>query len=170
MKDEAEFWITHLGLKKHPEGGFYKEVYRSDELLSKKHLPQRYTSFRATSTSIYYLLKGNEFSSFHRLKSDEIWHFYSGSAVAVYIILPTGKLSIQTCGPTVQKGNVFQLVIPRGCWFAAKVTNSSSYSLLGCTVAPGFDFEDFELGNREELIKAFPQHTSVINQFTKKQE
>ena len=169
MNKDANFWIAHLGLNKHPEGGWFKEVFRSDEILSKKSLPARYTSFRAISTSIYYLLKGDEHSSFHRLKSDEIWHFYGGAPVNVYIISPLGKLTINSCGPFAEEGNVFQLLIPKGSWFAAKVTDLSSYTLLGCTVAPGFDFEDFELGKREELIKRFPQHTEVIKMFTNNQ-
>ncbi len=167
MNKEPNFWIEHLGLNKHPEGGWFKEVFRSDEILSKKSLPGRYTSFRAVSTSIYYLLKGNEYSGFHRLKSDEIWHFYSGAPVNVYVISPLGKLTINSCGPFAEEGNVFQLLIPKGSWFAAKVTDQSSYTLLGCTVAPGFDFEDFELGKREGLIKRFPQHTGIIMEFTK---
>ena len=169
MDKQANFWIGHLRLNKHPEGGWFKEVYRSDEILSKKSLPERYTSFRAISTSIYYLLYGNEHSSFHRLRSDEIWHFYSGSPVSVYIILPSGNLIIKICGPFAERGNSFQLLIPKGSWFAAKVTDPSSFTLLGCTVAPGFDFEDFELGQREELTKRFPQHAKIIQAFTNNQ-
>ena len=169
MDKQANFWIGHLGLNKHPEGGWFKETFRSDEILSKKSLPGRYTSFRAVSTSIYYLLNGNEHSSFHRLKSDEIWHFYTGAPVNVYVISPLGKLTIHSCGPFAEKGDVFQLLIPMGSWFAAMVSNRSSYTLLGCTVAPGFDFEDFELGQREELIKRFPRHTKIIQAFTKNQ-
>jgi predicted cupin superfamily sugar epimerase len=167
MTKGADFWIAHLGLEKHPEGGWFKETFRSDEILSKKSLPGRYTSFRTVSTSIYYLLKGNEFSSFHRLKSDEIWHFYNGSPVSVYIISPSGNLTINTCGPFADKGNTFQLLIPKGSWFAAKVSDATSYTLLGCTVAPGFDFEDFELGKREFLINRFPQHAEIIKGFTR---
>ncbi|RLD53703.1 MAG: hypothetical protein DRJ05_15995 [Bacteroidetes bacterium] len=167
MEKDANFWIAHLGLKKHPEGGFYKEVFRSDEILSKKSLPARYTSFRSVSTSIYYLLKSNEHSNFHRLKSDEIWHFYSGSPINVYIISPTGKLTINTCGPYAERGNVFQLLIPKGSWFAAKSMEEASYTLVGCTVAPGFDFEDFELPKQEDLLKRFPQHTELISKFSK---
>jgi predicted cupin superfamily sugar epimerase len=167
MTKGADFWISHLGLEKHPEGGWFKEVFRSNEILSKKSLPGRYTSFRAVSTSIYYLLKGNEFSSFHRLRSDEIWHFYSGSPVSVYIISPTGYLTINTCGPLAEQGNNFQLLIPKGSWFAAKVIDPSSFALLGCTVAPGFDFEDFELGKRESLLNRFPQHAEIIKEFTR---
>ncbi len=167
MDKKADFWIAHLGLEKHPEGGWFKEVFRSGEILSKKSLPVRYTSFRAVSTSIYYLLKGNELSGFHRLRSDGIWHFYSGSPIDVYIISPNGNLTIKTCGPFPEKGNSFQLLVPKGNWFAAKVTDPSSYTLLGCTVAPGFDFEDFELGKRESLIDRFPQHAEIIKGFTR---
>lgn len=167
MDKTADYWIAHLGLQKHPEGGWLKENFRSDEILSKKSLPARYSSFRAVSTSIYYLLKGNEFSGFHRLRSDEIWHFYSGSPVRVYIISPSGNLTINMCGPFADKGNKFQLIIPKGSWFAAKVTDPTSFTLLGCTVAPGFDFEDFELGKREFLINRFPQHSDLIKELTR---
>ncbi len=166
MEKDADFWIAHLGLNKHPEGGYFKEVFRSDEILSKKSLPGRYTSFRSVSSSIYYLLKSEEYSSFHRLKSDEIWHFYSGSPINVYIISPLGKLKIHTCGPFAERGNVFQLLIPKENWFAAKVAEETSYSLVGCTVAPGFDFEDFELSKQEELLKRFPQHAELISSFS----
>ena len=167
MEKDADFWIAQLGLKKHPEGGYFKEVFRSGEILSKKSLPARYTSFRSVSTSIYYLLKSNEHSNFHRLKSDEIWHFYSGSPINVYIISTDGKLKIHTCGPYAERGNVFQLLIPKGSWFAAKVIEGDSFSLIGCTVAPGFDFEDFELSKEEELLKRFPHHAELISSFSK---
>lgn len=164
MMYNAGYWIDKLELSKHPEGGYFREVYRSGEIISKKGLPGRYTSFRSFSTSIYFLLESDEFSAFHRLKSDETWHFYAGSALAIYIIDPRGKLGHVLLGSDAGKGQVFQFTVPKGHWFASAVNESRSYSLLGCTVAPGFDFEDFEMGIKSKLIKRFPQHQRLIDQ------
>lgn len=160
-----EYWIQKLGLSEHPEGGYFKEVYRSQELISKRCLPQRYTSYRPFSTSIYFLLTHERHSAFHRIKSDEIWHFYSGSPLSVYILHPTGKLFVKALGPDASDGQSFQFAIPRGCWFAAEVAERNGYTLCGCTVAPGFDFEDFELAEKEKLLQWYPNHRNLINRF-----
>ncbi|HPE56166.1 MAG TPA: cupin domain-containing protein [Bacteroidales bacterium] len=165
MTQSAEYWIQHLKLKKHPEGGYFKEVYRSNEVINIKGLPDRYTSFRNISTSIYFLLKSDEFSAFHRLKSDETWHFYLGSSLVLYIIDHSGKMRKLVLGNQPGDSNL-QFTIPRGYWFAAKVESPGSYALMGCTVAPGFDFEDFELGKRSELITRYPQYKSLIDELT----
>ncbi len=166
MNNQAQYWIKKLKLVKHPEGGYFREVYRSDELISKKHLPNRYSSFRAFSTSIFFLLKSDEFSAFHRLKSDEIWHFYDGSPLLLYMIDLNGKLTTIKAGRNPDNNEVLQIIIPKGFWFAAEVTVNNSFSLVGCTVSPGFDFEDFELARREELITKFPRHKSLIEKLT----
>jgi predicted cupin superfamily sugar epimerase len=161
----APYWIDKLQLTKHPEGGYYREVYRSDEFVHKKNLPDRYSSFRSFSTSIYFLLESHEFSAFHRLKSDEIWHFYEGSAITILMIDQHGEFRKIILGRNQEKDEVFQAIIPKGCWFAAYVKDHPSFALVGCTVAPGFDFEDFEMGKKEELYKLFPELSAVINQF-----
>ncbi|MCD4698671.1 MAG: cupin domain-containing protein [Bacteroidales bacterium] len=166
MRKTAEYWINHLGLKQHPEGGYFREVYRAGEFIQKKGLPSRYSSFRSFSTSIYFLLKGHEFSAFHRIKSDETWHFYEGEALVIYIILPDGKLATVRLGQNPDKKEIFQFTIPKGAWFAAKPETTGTFSLVGCTVAPGFDFDDFELGEKKKLIKLFPQHKVLIGKFT----
>ncbi len=166
MSKTAQYWIDHLKLSKHPEGGYFREVYRSGEFINKKGLPGRYSSFRSFSTSIYFLLKSNEFSAFHRLKSDETWHFYEGSPLVLYIILPDGKLATVKIGKEPGNKEFLQFTIPKNSWFAAHPLTSGSYSLLGCTVSPGFDFDDFELGRMEVLSKAFPQHQKLIRKFT----
>jgi predicted cupin superfamily sugar epimerase len=163
----AQYWIGKLQLIKHPEGGYYREVYRSNEFVHKKNLPDRYSSFRSFSTSIYFLLEGSEFSSFHRLKSDEIWHFYEGSAIHVLMIFPNGEFKRIVLGQDFESNQVYQAVIPKGCWFAAQVNDPESFSLVGCTVSPGFDFEDFEMGKKGELLKLFPQHEALITTFTR---
>jgi len=166
LKANAKYWIDCLKLKNHPEGGYYRELYRSNEIINKKSLPLRYSSFRSFSTSIFFLLTSNEFSAFHRLKSDEIWHFYEGSPINIFIILPNGELRKFVLGNNPEKGQTFQLVIPKGCWFAAKVEENNSFTLVGCTVSPGFDFEDFEMGKFDMLSKLFPRHTKLIKNLT----
>jgi uncharacterized protein len=165
MIHPAHFWINKLQLLKHPEGGYYREVYRSEEFVHKKNLPDRYSSFRSFSTSIYFLLESHEFSAFHRLKSDEIWHFYEGSSITIVMILQESEIKKVTLGRNPDANENYQVLIPKGCWFAAQVNQSDSFSLVGCTVAPGFDFEDFEIGKKEKLINLFPKYASIINQF-----
>ena len=165
MTYTADEWIKRLDLKKHPEGGYYREVYRSGEKILAGHLPKRYKSNRNFSTSIYFLLEGNQYSAFHQLKSDELWHFYDGSDLKVYIITPEGDLILRKLGRSDDAE--FQIAIEKHCWFAAEVEDKKSFSLFGCTVSPGFEFEDFELGKREFLIKKFPQHSTLIKKLTR---
>jgi predicted cupin superfamily sugar epimerase len=161
----AQHWIKKLNLQKHPEGGYFSEVYRSKEEIKREHLPSRYSGARNHSTSIYFLLTSNEFSAFHRIKSDETWHFYSGQPVTIHMIDGKGNYSSVKLGSNPESGEVFQFTIPHGTWFAASVDEPDSYALVGCTVAPGFYFDDFELGKREDLVKMFPEHKGIINKF-----
>ncbi len=162
-----ENYIKSLGLEKHPEGGWFKEVYRSNEEIAAEHLPERFSGGRHHSTSIYFLLSSDTFSAFHRIKSDELWHFYDGSTVTIYMIDRDGIYSDITLGRNIENGEVLQCVIPHGVWFGAKVSEPDSFSLVGCTVAPGFHFDDFELGERDELLKMFSQHKKIINELTR---
>ncbi len=162
----ANYWINKLGLVKHPEGGYYKEIYRSEEVIAVEALPDRYTAQRNVSTSIYFLLDREDFSHFHKIQSDEIWHFYEGTFLTIHMIDDGGNYSFQKLGRNVEDGEVFQFVIPRGTWFAAEVNDKNSFALIGCTVAPGFDFADFELAKREELVKQFPQQREIVEKFT----
>jgi predicted cupin superfamily sugar epimerase len=164
--DKSDLYIEKLKLTPHPEGGYFREIYRSSESVEKNNLPARYGGNRSFSTSIYFLLKREQKSLLHKLKSDEIWHFYDGSAVRVYAIDNTGKLSEQLLGRDVNKGESFHLVINKEQWFCAEVINKSSFALFGCTVAPGFDFSDFELGNRKNLLQLYPEHEKLIKKFT----
>jgi len=166
MIRNAQYWIDHLNLTKHPEGGYYKEVYRSNEFVNKKSLPDRYNSFRSFYTSIYFLLESDEISAFHRIKSDEIWHFYEGASITIFAIAPDGTLTKTLIGNNPDKGDSLQLLIPKGFWFTAFHNNPQSYSLVGCSVSPGFDFDDFELAKRSELEKRFPQHKEIIRKYT----
>jgi len=165
MHPKAKQYIKQLQLKKHPEGGYYKEVYRSGERILPTHLPKRYKSSRNFSTSIYFLLEGRQFSSFHLLQSDELWHFYDGSSVLLYIINQKGELSVKKLGRVID--SELQITIEKQNWFAAQLEDKKSFALFGCTVSPGFEFEDFQLGKRDELIKKFPQHSALIKRLTK---
>jgi len=161
----ADYWIKHLNLQPHPEGGYFREVYRSAGIIPASGLANYFGS-RNFATSIYYLLRGDEFSSFHRLKSDEIWHYHDGCSLNLFIIVPDGALLTKTLGKNMEEGESLQQVIPANHWFAAKPSDSESFSLAGCTMAPGFDFQDFELGSREMLVKEFPQHSEIIRRLT----
>ncbi|MCX5714466.1 MAG: cupin domain-containing protein, partial [Candidatus Omnitrophica bacterium] len=149
-------------LLKHPEGGYYKEVYRSNELINKNHLADRFTGDRCYCTSIYFLLNKNDFSAFHRIKSDETWHFYSGTSLSIYIIDEQTGLTRITLGNQLDEDNVLQYTIQRNTWFAAELNHENSFALVGCSVYPGFDFNDFELAKKENLITQMPEHRTII--------
>jgi uncharacterized protein len=161
----AEFWIEHLQLKAHPEGGFYKETYRSQEVIASAGLPARFGVDRNFSTAIYFLLRSQDRSVFHRIKSDELWHYHAGTALAIYV-LEARALTVHKLGPEAGKGESLQVVIPANCWFGAKVEQPGSYTLSGCTVAPGFDFQDFELAERKTLKEEFPGFEEIIELLT----
>jgi len=167
MAKTAQYWINKINLIAHPEGGYYCETYRSQLSIAKEDLPPEFTGSRLVSTAIYFLLEGENFSAFHRLRSDEIWHFYAGGTIAVHVIDPDGSYSKIQLGSDPQAGEVFQAVVKAGSWFASQVRDPKSFALAGCTVAPGFDFADFELGSRSELVKLYPQHRKLIEQFTR---
>ena len=166
MKD-ANYWIKKLDLKRHPEGGYFKETYRSDEVIFKDALPKRFSGDRVFSTSIYFLLNKKDFSAFHRIKQDEVWHFYEGSSLTLHIIDQTGDYSAIKIGRNIEDNELFQAVVERKCWFAASVNNVEEFSLVGCTVAPGFDFADFEMPDRKSLASKYPEHIKIINKFTR---
>lgn len=166
MNEKSKYYIEKLQLKPHPEGGYYCETYRSEEKLSPSALPDRYEGERCWSTAIYFLIDGGQKSTFHKLKSDEIWHYYDGSSVRVYLIDEKGKLQVKFLGQNIDEGENFQVVIRSGLWFAAEVIDKDSFSLYGCTVSPGFEFQDFQLGKRSQLTKEFPHLTELIIRFT----
>lgn len=165
MNEKAKYYIQKLELIKHPEGGYFREIYRSSEMYfidrPKKALK------RNASTSIYFLLDGKQVSKFHRLKSDELWHFYEGSTIKLYLINEAGEFSVLLLGKNLSDGEVFQVTISKNSWFAAEVLDKKSFSLIGCTVSPGFDFSDFELASRKKLLDHFPSHKKEIVRFTK---
>lgn len=157
-----EALISKYNMVRHPEGGYYAQTYISHEMIPVNGLPERFTGARPFSTAIYFLLVKGNFSAFHRLKSDECWHFYSGQPLLVYEISIEGKLSVIRLGNDVLQGEIFQYVVPAGAWFASEPAPGSAFSFVGCTVAPGFDFADFELAQANELAAVYPQHEAVI--------
>lgn len=152
----AAHYIKTLELLPHPEGGYYKETYRSEGTIPLTQGERNY------STAIYFLLEKNNFSAFHKIKSDELWHFYAGDILEVIEITASGELKITELGP-----DHFQYCVPAGNWFGSRVKQGGSFSLVGCTVAPGFDFKDFEMAERSNLTKEFPQHTFIIGELTR---
>lgn len=167
MKRDAKYWIQKLSLQPHPEGGFYRQTYRADLILPQQALPPRFTGPRAASTAIYFLLQGENFSAFHRLRSDELWHFYVGAPLVVHLIGESGNYSKILLGSDPEAGEELQPVVKAGCWFASQVGDGESFALVGCTVAPGFEFADFELAKREELTKRYPRHRELIEKLTR---
>ena len=167
MKDAA-YWVKQLRLEPHPEGGYFRQTYRSEVTIAREALPTGFGAARAASTAIYFLLEGKNFSAFHRLRSDEIWHFYIGAPVSVHVIEPSGEYSAIMLGNDPDAGQLLQAVVPAGCWFASHVAGWQLFAVVGCTVAPGFDFEDFEIGEREELVAKYPRHREVIQRLTRK--
>ena len=124
----------------------------------------KYQGKRNYSTCIYFLLSSDSFSAFHRINQDEIWHFYEGSPIKLHLITPNGKYSTVIIGRDFEKDEVPQYAISGGIWFAATVLKENSFSLVGCTVAPGFNFQDFELAERERLTSLFPKHHQIISE------
>ncbi|MFK7953598.1 MAG: cupin domain-containing protein [Ekhidna sp.] len=167
MIKRAEDLIQKLQLQKHPEGGYFKEVYRSNEQISKTGLPNRFAGSKSFGTSIYFMLTSDSFSAFHKINQDETWHFYEGSTIELHMINTEGVHSTVLIGSKLEEDNHFQFTVSGNVWFAAKVIESNNYSLVGCTVAPGFDFDDFSLANRNDLISSFPNCAEIIEQFTR---
>ena len=166
MEIVAENWIKNLNLVSHPEGGYYRETFVAKEEISSAALPSRYGADRKHYTSIYFLLTGDQVSHFHRIKSDEIWAFHAGEPLNIHVIDSSGHYRVLRLGLDLDNEEMPQQMVPAGCWFGASLNQASGYSLVGCIVAPGFDFADFQLAERKELIELFPKHRSIIEHLT----
>jgi predicted cupin superfamily sugar epimerase len=162
----AEYWIEHLNLNPHPEGGYYNETYRAAEKISVKALPTRFEGDRNFGTAIYFLLSKNDRSLFHRIKSDELWHFHAGDSLNIHVLTSNG-LTTHRLGINLELGDQPQVVVPANHWFGASVCEKGAYALASCTVSPGFDFGDFELAIRNELLLEYPNNKEIIERFTK---
>jgi uncharacterized protein len=167
IKPPAEELVTRLELTKYPEGGWFRETYRSGGIVQGSALPERFAGGRSFSTAIYFLLQSGDISALHRIKSDEMWHFYAGSPLIVHVITPQGEYYPLHMGSNIAAGESFQCVVPAECWFGAEVSGDG-YSLVGCTVAPGFDFADFEMGSRDDLLKLFPEQAEIIQRLAQR--
>lgn len=158
-KDEL---IQRFQLLPHPEGGYYRELWRSQEEVESNKGP------RKAGTSIYFMLESENFSAFHRLKSDEIWYFHQGSPAVVHLIDPAGNYSQQIIGPGNSGEVHWQIILPAGTWFAAETLEENSYTFISCSVFPGFEFTDFELAVNGDLSKKFPEHKTLIDRLCRR--
>jgi predicted cupin superfamily sugar epimerase len=166
--------IKTFSLLPHPEGGYYKETYRSAEVIETN--AKKFPHQRNYSTAIYFLIEKDNFSALHRIKSDELWHFYEGDALEVIEIDLKGNLMRTQVGRDILNGQTFQYTVKAGHWFGSRVLKTrlndgsvvggGSFSFVGCTVSPGFDFKDFEMAKRAELTRQFPQHEKIIAELT----
>jgi len=156
----AEAWIERLGLEPHPEGGLFREVYRSAESIRQEALPPRFDGPRVLSTAIYFLLRAGDISRWHRIRQDEVWHFYDGADLRLHRLTPEGEHVTVLLGKG--QGALPMTVVPAGDYFGAEIAGEG-FSLAGCTTAPGFEFADFELPSRDELLAQFPQHAAIID-------
>jgi len=159
--------IRRFGLLPHPEGGFFSETYRASALVRRDGEAQG-EGTRAASTAIYYLLSDGAYSTWHRIRSDEVWHFYAGAPLEVHSIDDAGVLTTHRLGNALEHADtVFQAVVPKGHWFAARCRDPSAYAFVGCTVAPGFEFSEFEIADTAALAARYPQHRALIEQLGK---
>lgn len=152
--------VRHLHLTPHPEGGYYRETYRAAHTVATQE-----GQTRNVSTAIYYLLENDDKSCFHRIKSDELWFFHQGQALEIVLLVDEQPVTI-ILGNDIENGELLQAVIPANTWFAAQVKQRTGHALVSCTVAPGFDFMDFELAQRAALMQQFPQLQDLIERFT----
>jgi len=153
----ADYYIQHLNLLPHPEGGYYKETYRSDGIIK----PNGFDGERNISTAIYFLLQNDEKSHLHRIKSDELWFFHEGETLEV-IVLFDNILNTHLLGRNLDQDEQYQLAVPSGAWFGSRIKNKSSFSLVSCTVAPGFDFRDFELAEYKKISREYPAYDVML--------
>lgn len=159
--------IEKLDLQPHPEGGYFRETYRSSGQIDSTNLPMDISGTRNYATCIYFLLTSDNFSAFHKIKQDEIWHFYNGAPISLHILDQKGGYQKHLVGANLENGEMPQVVVKAGDWFSSEVESMNTYALAGCTVSPGFDFKDFEMASREALIEAYPEQTELIIRLTR---
>ena len=162
MPERVQQLRQHYQMQPHPEGGYFLQTYKSFGSIPSSVLPEGFSGPRPFSTAIYFLLEQGNFSAFHRIRSDECWHFYEGQCLLVHILNPEGLLRTIRLGPDIANGELYQYVVPANCWFASEPAPGSIYSFVGCTVSPGFDFADFELAEAATLAADYPQQATII--------
>jgi len=164
---EAERIINKLNLMPHPEGGYYREIYRSNEIIPKSALPERYSGDRRMGTGIYYLLTPGDISAMHKVKSDETFHFYGGDATELLLLYPDGTAKVIEMGHDIERGMSLTVTIEHGVWQGQRLKPGGKYALFGTTVNPGFEYDDFEFANRDELLEKYPDFSEMILKLTK---
>ena len=165
---DARTLIEKLGLKPLPiEGGYFVETYRCDEVIAASALDGRYGREKALSTAIYYLLTPETVSLIHRLRSDEVFHFYAGDPVDMLQLMPDGLHARVLIGSDIEAGQTPQVVVPRGVWQGCRLMTGGRWALMGTTVAPAFDYGDYESGDRDELISRYPDCAELIRTLTR---
>jgi len=165
---DVDFIIEHLGLEPHPEGGYYRETYRCEERIPPHGLPSRYSAEKSFGTAILYLLTSDTVSVLHRLRSDEVFHFYLGDPVLMLLLYPDGHGEEVILGNDLERGQFPQRVVPGYTWQGMMLVEGGSFALMGTTVAPGFDFGDFELGGGKELVREYPRFERIIERLTRR--
>ena len=163
----AADWIEFLKLTPHPEGGHFSENYRSSPPIAGEKFPQKFAHPHSIATSIYFLLQSGEVSQLHRLKSDELWCLLAGGPLTLHCLRPDVGYRPLVLGSNPEGGLRLHAVIQKGVWFGATVEEEEPFALAGCTVVPGFEFRDFEIGNRDQLLAAFPAQRTIIERLTK---
>ncbi|MED4071048.1 cupin domain-containing protein [Priestia endophytica] len=161
-KNNAQYWVSKLGLLPHPEGGYYKRIFESEERTSAQELTVNFDGTRKLYTSIYFLLTSNDVSHFHRLKSDELWYYHAGSSLTIHIIHESGEYEEIKLGMDLDNGEVPQALVPKNSIFGSSVMEEDTCSLVGCMVSPGFEFQDFELFTQADLLSKYPQYKDII--------
>lgn len=158
--------IRQFQLAAHPEGGYYYETYVSPDIIGRAGMPDRYSSERRSAKAIYFLLPSDQVSKFHRIKCEEIWCHHFGEALTLFLIHRDGSVQEIVLGAHIERGELPQIIIPHNVWFGAKVNKKNAYAFLSCITAPGFEFQDFELAERNALLQEYPQHRELIIHFT----
>ncbi|WP_088042326.1 cupin domain-containing protein [Bacillus sp. EAC] len=164
--NNPEYWISKLELEAHPEGGYFKATYQSNEKITDNELSVQFNGQRLLYTSIYFLLESHDVSHFHRLKSDELWYFHAGSSLTIHVIDEEGFYNEVKLGLDLENGEVPQFLVPKNSIFGSSVMEKDTFSLVGCMVSPGFEFEDFELFTQDELLSTYPDHEEIIKKLT----
>ena len=161
-QQDPQYYISKLGLEPHPEGGYFKRTFASQEQITDQELTVHFEGKRMLYTSIYFLLTSNDVSHFHRLQSDELWYYHAGSPLSVHMIDENGEYTEHKLGLDLENGEVPQVLVPKNTIFGSSVKDRETFSLVGCMVSPGFEYQDFELFTQEELLLKYPEHKEII--------
>lgn len=163
MQHTAQYFIDHLKMEAHPEGGYYVSTHRAEEQIETRNVA------RPIYTSIYFLLRSQDISHLHRLKSDELWYYHGGSPLTVHMIHPDGTYEAKKLGLNIENGEQPQVIVEKNTIFGSSVDDPDTFGLVGCMVSPGFDFADFELFTQDELLTTYPLHKEVIERMAYKE-